>query len=301
MQLSQLSSGALDGRPLAAWPANEASNSNTKDMNSTKLTRRSLLRAGLTAAALFPLHTSAAPRRAAKTFVLVHGAWHGGWCWREVAQGLLDMGHSVSAPTQTGLGERRHLIAKDITLDTFIADVANHIETEELDQVILVGHSFGGVTITGVADKIPDRIRHLVYLDSTILQNGQTVFDVLPPDVVAARRKLAADQGNGIFLPAPAITAFGIPEGHRLASWVKRRMTPHPINTFESPRTLQHPVGHGRPCTYITCTDPIYAPLEGVRQWAKKQTGWNLREIGTAHDAMVTAPKELARMLADIG
>jgi pimeloyl-ACP methyl ester carboxylesterase len=195
-----------------------------------------------------------------KTFVLVHGAWHGGWCWREVRERLRSMDHRLSTPTQTGVGERKHLLSKDITLDTFTADIINHIEAEELDDIILVGHSFAGTSITGVADKIPNQIRHLVYLDSTILENGQSVFSVLPPDVVAARRKLVAEQGQGIFIPAPPPTAFGIPENHPSADWVKRRLTPHPVSAFDSPMRIDNPVANGRPRTYIHCTSPVYGP-----------------------------------------
>ena len=134
--------------------------------------RRSLLEVGLLSAAAssFCLATAeiAATQPLSKTYVLVHGAWHGGWCWKEVAGELRRMGHRVSTPTQTGLGECKHLLSKDITLDTFAADIINHIEAEELNDIILVGHSFGGTSITGAADKIPNRIRHLVYLDSVI-------------------------------------------------------------------------------------------------------------------------------------
>ncbi len=246
-------------------------------------------------------HGLAAAPPPGKTYVLVHGAWHGGWCWREVVDALRAMGHRVSAPTQTGVGERKHLLSKNITLDTFAADVINHIEAEELDNVILVGHSLGGVSITCAADKIPGRIRHMVYLDSYILQNNQSVFDILPPEVVAARRKLVAEEGNNTFIPPPSPAAFGIPDEHRLADWVRRRLTPHPVSTYETPMRIEGPVGNNRPCTYIVCTNPCYGPLEATREWAKRQQGWSLQEIATAHDAMVTAPEELARMLAQIG
>jgi len=118
-----------------------------------------------------------------RTYVLVHGAWHGGWCWRDVAALLRAQGHRVTTPTLTGLGERRHLMSRDITLDTFVADILNHIEAEELDDIILVGHSHAGIAISGVADRIPERIRHLVYLDAVILESGVTAFDMLPPEV----------------------------------------------------------------------------------------------------------------------
>jgi pimeloyl-ACP methyl ester carboxylesterase len=236
-----------------------------------------------------------------KTYVLVHGAWHGGWCWKDVNEALRGMGHRVSTPTQTGLGERKHLLSRDITLDTFTADILNHIEAEELNDVILVGHSFAGTSVSGVADKIPNRIRHLVYLDSTILENGQSVFGVLPPDVVAARRKLVTEQGQGIFIPAPPPAAFGIPENHPSADWVKRRLTPHPVSAFDSPMRINNPVANGRPRTYIHCTSPVYEPLEKTRQWVRKQENWRWQELATGHDAMVTAPTELARILATIG
>jgi pimeloyl-ACP methyl ester carboxylesterase len=264
--------------------------------------RRSLVQAGVAAAALsLAAAGTTSAQSSGKSYVLVHGAWHGGWCWKEVADALRGMGHRVSTPTQTGLGERRHLLSKDITLQTFAADVINHIEAEELSDVILVGHSFGGTSITGAADKIADRIRHLVYLDSVILQNGSSVFSTLPPDVVAARRKAVAEVGQGIFIPPPPPTAFGIPETHASADWVRRRLTPHPVGTYESPLQIDKPVGNRRPRTYIACTNPIYGPLEAARQWVKKQEDWTWQEIATGHDAMVTAPSELARMLAAIG
>ncbi len=236
-----------------------------------------------------------------RTYVLVHGAWHGGWCWRAVADALRGIGHRVTTPTQTGLGERKHQLTKDITLDTFVADIINHIEAEELDDVILVGHSLGGASITGAADRVPERIRHLVYLDGAILQNGSSVFSIMPADIAATRRKLAAEVGQGFLLPAPAATAFGIPEDHPKKDWVTRRMTPHPIGTYESPLRLDNPLGNGRPRTYIACTNPLYGPTEATWQWVKKQDGWQRQEIATGHDAMVTAPEKLASMLAAIG
>jgi pimeloyl-ACP methyl ester carboxylesterase len=264
--------------------------------------RRSVLLAG----AVIPLAIATLPSAAqtpgsAKTYVLLHGAWHGGWCWRPVADALRAQGHRVFTPTQTGLGERRHLLSREITLDTFVADVANLIEMEDLQDIILVGHSFGGLTISGVADRMPDRIRHLVYLDSLVLEGGQSPFGVLPPDVVAARRKLAAEQGLGIAIPPPSPTAFGVPEDHPQAAWVRQHLTPHPVGTYESPLRLEHPIGNGRPRTYIHCTNPNYAPLEGSRQLVRRQQGWQWKEIATGHDAPVLAPAELARMLIEIG
>ena len=264
--------------------------------------RRTALPAGAAAPAVFAAEgaSAQAQRGGAKTYVLVHGAWHGGWCWRDLADALRAQGHRVFAPTQTGLGERKHLLSRDITLDVFVDDVANLMEAEELRDAILVGHSFGGSAISGVADRMPEAVRHLVYLDSLILEPGQSPFGILPADVVAARRKLVAEQGNGVSVQPPPPAAFGIPEGHPEAEWVRRRLTPHPAGTYESPLRLENPVGNGRPCTYIACTAPIYGPLEGTRRWVKRQSGWRWQEIATGHDAMVTAPAELARMLLAI-
>src|SRR3984885_11396551 len=181
----------------------------------------------------------------AQTFVLVHGAWHGGWCWSRVADRLRSGGHQVFTPTQTGLGERKHLLSKDITLDTFTRDIANVIEAEELSNIILVGHSFGGLAISGVADAMPDKIRHLVYLDSLMVEGGKRPFDSLPP---------------------PPPSAFGVSDAGD-TDWVKRRLTPHPLGTYTSTLNIKGPVGNNLPRTYIHCTDPSYAALQASRDW----------------------------------
>src|SRR6267143_4944805 len=243
--------------------------------------------------------TAAKAQTAAQTFVLVHGAWHGGWCWSRVADRLRAAGRQVFTPTQTGLGERKHLLSKDITLDTFTKDIFNVIEAEELSNVILVGHSFGGLSISGIADAMPDKIRHLVYLDSLMVEGGKSPFDNLPPDIVAARRKAAEETSGGLSLPAPPPSVFGISDAND-TDWVKRRLTPHPLNTYTSPLNIEGPVGNNLPRTYIACTNPTYAALEGSRKWVKAQQGWRWAEIATGHDAMVMAPDELARMLIGV-
>jgi len=236
---------------------------------------------------------------APQTFVLVHGAWHGGWCWSRVADRLRTAGHQVFTPTQTGLGERKHLLSKDITLDIFTRDIANVIEAEELSNVVLVGHSFGGLAISGVADAMPDRIRHLVYLDSLMVEGGKRPFDSLPPDVVAARLKAAEQSSGGLSLPAPPPSAFGVSDATD-TEWIKRRLTPHPLGTYTSTLNIKGPVGNDLPRTYIHCTNPSYAALEASRKWVKAQPGWHWAEIATGHDAMVTAPEELTRMLIGV-
>jgi pimeloyl-ACP methyl ester carboxylesterase len=238
----------------------------------------------------------AAGQTSRQTFVLVHGAWHGGWCWSGVADRLRGLGHRVFCPTQTGLGERKHLLSKDITLDTFVSDIVNVIEAEELTNIVLVGHSFGGNAISGVADRMPERIRHLVYLDAMIVEGGKAPFDKLPADVVAARRRAAEESSGGLSLPNPPASVFGV-LGAGDAAWVNRRLTPHPLSTYTSKLNIKGAVGNNLPRTYIHCTRPSYPALQASRDWVKAQAGWRWAEIATGHDAMVTAPDELARLL----
>ena len=230
-----------------------------------------------------------------KTFVLVHGAWHGGWCWSKVASILRGRGHSVFTPTQTGLGERSHLLTKSIDLDVFITDIANVLKWEDLNDVVLVGHSFGGNAISGVADRMRDRVRRLVYLDAVMLENGQSVFSQLPKDIVEARTKAAQETSGGLSIPMPSPTAFGITDEAQVQS-VASRLTPHPFYTYVSPLKLDNKVGNGLPASYIVCTDPIYKALETSRNWIKA-AGWKTVEIRAGHDAMVIAPERLAELL----
>ena len=241
----------------------------------------------------------AAAQPSGKTFVLVHGAWHGGWCWSRVADRLRAAGHWVFTPTQTGLGERNHLLSRDITLDTFTADIVNVIEAEELNHIVLVGHSFGGNAISGVADRMPERVRHLVYLDSLMIEGGKAPFDNLSAEVVAARRRAAEESSGGLSLPNPPPSAFGVLDAAD-AEWVKRRLTPHPLSTYTSKLNIKGPVGNHLPRTYVHCTSPSYAALQASRDWVKAQQGWGWAEIATGHDAMVSAPDELARLLISV-
>ena len=160
------------------------------------------------------------------TFVLVHGAWHGGWCWDHVADRLRGLGHRVFTPTCTGLGERAHLISKDITLDTFGTDVGNVIEAEELDQVVLVAHSFAGSVASILAERMPRRLKQLVYLDALIVEPGKSPFDSIPAELVASRRKQAAETSGGVSLPNPPPSAFGVPDGPASPCPVRRMRSP---------------------------------------------------------------------------
>ena len=216
-----------------------------------------------------------------------------------MAEGLRKLGHRVVTPTQTGLGDRSHLVSGQITADTHIADVAAVIETEELSDVILVGHSYGGIAVTGVADRMTDRIRHVVYLDALIPENGETVFQTLPAGAPASRRKAALEQGGGIVLPVPGPEAFPIPAGPG-KDWFLRRLRPHPISTYESVVTLKKPAGAGLPVTYVAYTNPALASIEPSRQRAKAKAGWTYRELPVPHDVEIPEPEKVVEVLAAI-
>ncbi|WP_041795752.1 alpha/beta fold hydrolase [Pararhodospirillum photometricum] len=231
-------------------------------------------------------------------FVLVHGAWHGGWCWERVVALLRARGHQVTAPTLTGLGERSHLLAPGITLAVFVNDIVNHLIWESLTDVVLVGHSFGGAVISGVADRVPERLRHLVFLDAHILESDETTFDRMDPDIVNTRILAAARASGGVSLPVPPARAFGVRDPEA-AAWIEARMTPHPLDSYRSSVSLSRPVGAGVPLSYVVCSDPLYGPLE-ISRARVRSYGWPIVDLPTGHDAMVTAPQGLAETLEQI-
>jgi len=233
-------------------------------------------------------------------FTLVHGAWHGAWCWDRLNAILTANGHQVTAVTQTGLGERSGELSRDITLQTFVDDVVAHLESEDIRDTILVGHSFGGNAITGAAAAAPDRIASLVYLDAMIPISGAAPSDTVSSDIWAKRRAGAIEVTgcDGMRVPClPPATpeALGIFDAQN-AEYVMGHMTPHPISTYETAIEFEGPPGGNLPVRYIMVTNPIYTPLQGHRDRAVAM-GWKLEEIETGHDAMVTAPDDLAKLL----
>jgi pimeloyl-ACP methyl ester carboxylesterase len=233
-----------------------------------------------------------------QTFVLVHGSWHGGWCWQRVVNILRGAGHQVFTPTLTGFGKRVHLLRPGLTLQDLATDVANVIAAEELSDVILVGHSFGGNPVSVVADRIPEALKRLIYLDAMLLKDGESVFSRLDPAIVAQRIKLAEETSRGLTIPPPSPDAFGVTDPAD-AAWLKRRLTPLPVSCYREPIHLKHPLGNGVQRTYIACTRPFYAPMAAARKWVQRQTDWRYLELATGHDAMVTCPEGLAEMLVD--
>lgn len=230
------------------------------------------------------------------TFVLVHGAWHGGWCWDRVAPRLRAAGHEVHAPTLTGLSERSHLLSPQVGLDTHAEDVVRHIDVLGLRDVVLVGHSFGALVALAVAERAPDRVRRVVLLDGLVVDAGEQAFAGLPPGS-AASRTAAAEATGGLAVPPPGAAAFGLVEPDDIA-WVERRLTPHPLRTYGEPFPLSAPLGGGRPVTYVACTDPAYPAVHSAHAIVRRE-GWEFRELAAGHDAMISAPEATAAVLVD--
>ena len=232
------------------------------------------------------------------TYVLVHGAWHGGWAWCWVRDILEQRGHCVFTPTLMGLGERQSLMSSNLSMNDMVEDMAATIENEDLNDVILVGHSFGGTVVTGVAERVPGRIKRLVYLDAALLEDGESMFSLIPNRIVAERQRSAQESSGGLSLPVPEAEAFGLVPDDKW-EFVKERLTPHPVSSYTTPLTLDHPSGEGFPCCYILCINPRYLPLA----WAYKRAiayGWPILKINTGHDAMISAPEDLSEILMEL-
>jgi pimeloyl-ACP methyl ester carboxylesterase len=235
------------------------------------------------------------------TFVLVHGAWHGGWCWRRVEDILRAKGYRVFAPSLTGLGDRAHLFSKDISLETHVRDIVSLVEAEELNDFVLVGHSYGGLVISGVADILRDRVSHCVYLDGTVpddMSPGVSTgwSDTNSQDLREARLKSVREQGNGVALPPPPANAFAVTEPSD-AAWVQRRLRPMPLQTYLGKISFKNHGSTGLRRTYIGAIKPQYAPLAATHDRIKADKSWSFTTIETGHGMMVTAPSELASLL----
>jgi pimeloyl-ACP methyl ester carboxylesterase len=227
------------------------------------------------------------------TYVLVHGAWHGGWCWAKVARLLRDAAQDVYTPTLTGLGERAHLARPEIDLETHIQDVVAVLESEELRQVTLVGHSYGGMVISGVAARAAARISHLVYLDAFVPEAGKSLLDYLGP-LAAVMREAAAAQGEGWKIPSLPPERFGV-SSQRDSEWLTKHVRPQPLKTFEQP--LPASGGDKLKRTYIYCSKPATGTFDQFAERLRDDRKWTFHDVKTGHDAMVTAPGEIAKIL----
>jgi len=198
------------------------------------------------------------------------------------------------------MGDRAHLLSKDISLNTFVEDLVGVVQSEELTQIVLVGHSFGGVPISGVADRLPDRIAHLVYLDAVVVENGKSAFSYYPQAEAEARIKAAEKATNGLAVPVPqalpAVWGLG-KEGDPDYEWARRCLSPHPLRTYTTPLALRAPVGNGLSRTYVHATQPSYPLLEASRQLVRSWSGWRWVDLATPHDSMITHPDDVVGVL----
>ncbi|QUD90177.1 alpha/beta fold hydrolase [Phenylobacterium montanum] len=228
------------------------------------------------------------------TFVLVTGAWHGSWCWKRVRDALIAQGHAVFTPTLTGLCERSHLLSRDVDLHTHINDVTNLIRWEELTDVVLVGHSYGGCVISGVADRMGERIAALIYLDAFVLENGQSLHDVLPVEHRHGQLVAAETFGDGWRVPPIPAEVFNVNATDR--SWVDAQCTDQPLACFQQKLRLDNSAPAARSIHYIYASDWEATPFTGFYERAKVR-GWSTSEIACGHDIMLDRPEELTAAL----
>jgi pimeloyl-ACP methyl ester carboxylesterase len=241
------------------------------------------------------------------TYVLVHGAFHGSWCWSRLTPLLEAAGHVAYGPSLTGLGDRASQLSPQVGLGTHVEDIAGLIREHGLRDVILLGHSYGAMVMTGAADRVPDRVRHLVYLDSFVPRSGESMVDV-GALVIAAFRREARRHGDGwrVDPPKPRMGGlFGVTTEPDL-SWVRSMLTPQSLQTFEELLRLADPGIVARyPRTHIWCTGGgrlvlLLRRLVGPRSLPPKEPGWQLRRLPTGHDAMIIEPRALADLLLEV-
>ena len=243
------------------------------------------------------------------TYVLVHGGFHGSWCWSRLLPLLEAAGHVAYGPSLTGLGDRADLLSPEVGLSTHIANITGLIREKDLRHVILLGHSYGGMVITGVADQVPDRINHLLYLDTFVPRNGEAMADIVPRQIARFRTE-ARQHGDGWRVAPPMKMPFGIRGLYGVTdepdlSWVRAMLTPQSLKTFEEPLHLADPDIVARyPRTHIWCTGggfllALARRLASPRTLPPKEPGWRLRRLPTGHDAMITMPRALAALLLE--
>jgi pimeloyl-ACP methyl ester carboxylesterase len=234
------------------------------------------------------------------TYVLVHGGGHGGWCYQRVAPLLRAAGHEVHAPTLSGLGDRAHLMRADIDLDFHIRDVVAVLHFEDLRDVILVGHSYGGMVITGVADRAPDRVGKLVYLDAATPRNGESLVDHAGPVINAVRPFGETIDGiELVLLPGPdAGRLYGV-EDERDLAWMSERLTGHPWRCFEQKLQLADEGALATiPLYHVVCTSTLATRDRALM--AQARADGRLWDVDTGHDLMITEPEAVAGALLEI-
>jgi pimeloyl-ACP methyl ester carboxylesterase len=230
------------------------------------------------------------------TYVLVHGGGHGGWCYQHVARLIRAKGHDVYTPTLTGLGEREHLLSAAVDLDMHITDVVKLLQFEDLHDVILVGHSYGGMVITGVADRVTDRIGHRVYLDAAYPRNRESLVDHAGPLMLAARTKARIIDGVELVLfpGEDPLHFYGVTDPEQIA-WMKPKLTPHPWKCFEQKLVLHNEEAVRQiPETHILCSSTLLFRDLTALKVASSRRIW---DINTGHDLMISEPQAVADLL----
>ncbi len=249
------------------------------------------------AAATAPIQTAVAQKGggAKPPIVLVHGAWHGGWCWKRVLPSLRASGHEVFTPTLTGVGDRVHLAGPRVNLETHITDVLNVLEAEELADVVLAGHSYAGMVLTGVAERASAKLRSLVYIDAFVPDDGRCLIEYLS----AKRRASMVKEGeaNG-YIDPPAAKLLGVTAPADQA-WVTRRLTRQPYATFSQAVRFEGERGAYLPRTYVYCSNPPAGAFDQFAARFRNDPNWRFRELKTGHDCMVTGPEALARIVLE--
>ncbi|MGE0430216.1 MAG: alpha/beta fold hydrolase [Hydrogenophaga sp.] len=234
-------------------------------------------------------------------FVLVHGAWHGAWCWRRVLPLLHAAGVPAYAVTLTGVGERAHLLSPAVDLHTHVQDVMGLIEAEEPTRLVLVGHSYAGMVVTGVADRLqrerPGALAHLVYLDAAVPYPGDSWSSHHSAETKQARIEASRTSG-GLSFPPPDAAIFGLTGNDR--DWVNRRQTPQPFRVYQQPLDFDAERLASVPRTFIDCTSPALATIAPARLRVRNEPGWQVLEMATGHDPMVSEPRALAELLLGI-
>jgi len=230
------------------------------------------------------------------TFVLLHGAWHGGWCWSRVASRLRENSHQVFSPTFTGVSDRAHLLSPAVDLSTHVDDVVRLIDAEGLTDVVLVGHSYAGMVVSGVAESRPELLRARVHLDAFVPADGEAAIDLLPESVAGHYHESVAGPGFGWLIPPRSLQVLGVTDDDDLA-WLTPRLTPHPWATYAQPIALSD-ASDAVPGVFVECTD--WMRVFSTQAERARQRGWASHEIATGHEAMVTAPDDLAALLQSV-
>jgi pimeloyl-ACP methyl ester carboxylesterase len=228
--------------------------------------------------------------------VLVHGAWHGGWCWRRVADRLTATGRYVVAPTLTGVGERSHLASDSISLSTHIEDVVNEIKWKDLERLVLVGHSYGGMVITGVAEQVRERIAAIVYLDAFLPADGQSLL-ALAKRPTTPSSPASAPQPQYV----PPIPAATFRVNAKDAAWVDSKMTPHPAKCFSEPLRVSGAYASIAQKFYIRAMDYPSSAFDAALERCRADRTWKTIEMKCGHDVMIDQPSELAAILEPLG